>query len=138
MNWNSPQFRLRVQEKGAAEFQSFFEDIMQQAFPGFQKVRPYGKEEDKGSDGYRPDEGIYYQVYAPKNPDEKEAEAVRKLKRDFEKLKTGWNQISEVTTFYFVFNDKGSGPTIEIEKALAELRALTCIPSSALPLSIVP
>ncbi len=117
------QFRLRVFEKNATEFQNFFESIMEAAFPSFRKIRPYGKKGDKGNDGYRPDEGIYYQVYAPKNPNEKESEAARKLKRDFEKLKTNWDKISEIKKFYFVFNDKWGGSSIEIETALAELKA---------------
>lgn len=121
-NYLSAQFRLKVHEKNATEFQTFFENIMQEAFPGFQKVRPYGNQGDRGNDGYIPNEGTYYQAYAPKNPNEKEGEAARKLKRDFEKLKTAWDQISEIRTFYFVFNDKRGGISIEIERALAELR----------------
>jgi len=116
------QFQLRVHEKNATEFQSFFESIMAKAFPSFRKIRPYGKQGDGGNDGYRPDEGIYYQVYAPKNPNEKESGAARKLKDDFEKLKTTWDKISEIKKFYFVFNDKWGGSSIEIEKALAELK----------------
>lgn len=117
------QFRNKVYQKNATEFQSFFEEIMLKAFPAFQKIRPYGKSGDGGNDGYRPSEGIYYQIYAPENPQEKEAEAAKKLKEDFEKLKTNWGQISKVKEFYFVFNDKWSGSTIELAKALAELKA---------------
>src|SRR4030065_1191851 len=106
-NYLRVQFCLKVHEKNATEFQSFFEDIMQNAFQDFKKIRPYGKRGDEGNDGYRPDEGIYYQVYSPEKPNEKESKAARKLKRDFEKLKKTWNKISEVKTFYFVFNDKG-------------------------------
>ena len=89
------QFRLRILEKSATEFQSLFESIMEAAFPNFRKIRPYGSKGDKGNDGYRPDEGIYYQVYAPLNPIEKESEAARKLKRDFDKLMTNWDKISK-------------------------------------------
>ncbi len=78
-NYLNIQFRLRVFEKSAAEFQSFFESVMEAAFSSFRKIRPYGKKGDKGNDGYRPDAGIYYQVYAPKNPNEKESETARKL-----------------------------------------------------------
>lgn len=121
-NYLSIQFWLRIYEKNATEFQSFFEDIMQKAFPDFQKIRPYGKQGDRGNDGYIPDKGIYYQAYAPEKPSEKEAAAAQKLKKDFNKLKAAWDQISKIKLFYFVFNDKGSGAGIEIERALAELR----------------
>lgn len=121
-NYLEIQFRLKVHEKNATLFQSFFEDIMQQAIPDFQKIRPYGKRGDEGNDGYMPDEGIYYQVYAPKDPAEKESAAAQKLKKDFQKLKKTWNQISEIKTFYFVFNDKYGGVSIVIQEALAELK----------------
>jgi len=120
-NYLRLQFWNKVYQKNATEFQSFFEDIMQEAFPDFQKIRPYGKQGDAGNDGYRATKGIYYQVYAPKNPNEKDAKAAQKLREDFEKLKKSWDQISKIKTFYFVFNDKGTGASIEIEKALTEL-----------------
>ena len=88
------QFWDKVHQKSAAEFQSFFEDIMQKAYPTFQKIRPYGKEGDRGNDGYRPDKGIYYQVYSPRNPNEKEAEAAQKFKNNFRfKRENEWNQL---------------------------------------------
>lgn len=121
-NYLRLQFWNRVYKKTATEFQTFFEEIMQNAFSDFQKIKPYGNQGDGGNDGYRPSEGIYYQVYAPENPNEKEAKAAKKLKEDFEKLRTTWDQISKIKTFYFVFNDKGDGVSIEIEKALAELK----------------
>lgn len=122
-NYLSLQFWIRIHEKTGTEFQIFFEDLMEKSFTDFQRVRPYGNKGDGGNDGYRPEEGIYYQVYAPKNPNEKEAEAAKKLKEDFEKLMaSGWDQISEVKEYRFVFNDKKCGVSMEIERALAELR----------------
>ena len=121
-NYLRLQFWNKVYQKNGTEFQSFFEDIMQKAFTDFRKIRPYGKEGDGGNDGYRPRDGIYYQAYAPKNPNEKEAEAARKLKKDFQNLKTNWDEISKIKLFYFVFNDKGAGVSIKLENALAELK----------------
>jgi hypothetical protein len=122
-NYLSLQFWIKIHEKTGTEFQSFFEDLMEKAFLDFQRVRPYGNKGDGGNDGYRPGEGIYYQVYAPKNPSEKEVEAAKKLKEDFEKLMTsGWDQISKIKEYRFAFNDKKCGVSMEIEKALAELK----------------
>ena len=59
-NYLRLQFWNKIYQKNATEFQSFFEDIMQKAFPDFQKIRPYGNQGDRGNDGYRPGEGIYY------------------------------------------------------------------------------
>lgn len=62
-------------------------------------------------------------MYAPQKPNEKEAEAARKLKKDFEKLKKNWDDTAKIKSFFFVFNDKWGGLSIEVEKALAELKA---------------
>jgi lipopolysaccharide biosynthesis regulator YciM len=118
----SLQFWDKVHNKNGTEFQAFFETIMEKAFPGFQKIRPYGNEGDKGNDGYRPAEGIYYQAYAPADPSEKEAVAAEKFKDDFEKLKNGWDEISTIKELNFVYNDKGLGVTIKLEGAKAELK----------------
>lgn len=117
------QFWDRVHRKNAMEFQSFFEGIMQKAYPDFQKIKPYGNQGDAGNDGYRPTMGAYYQAYAPSRPTEKESFAARKLRDDFEKLKKTWDKISEIKSYHFVFNDKGGGSTIELERALSELRS---------------
>jgi len=118
----SLQFWLKVHQKSGTEFQTFFEEIMEKAYPDFQKIRPYGREGDKGNDGYRPAAGIYYQAYAPVDPSEKEADAAEKFKTDFGKLKKGWDKISTIKEFNFVYNEKGSGLTIKLEAARAELK----------------
>lgn len=117
------QFWLKVHQKSGIEFQTFFEQIMEKAYPNFQKIRPYGREGDKGNDGYRPSEGIYYQAYAPSDPSEKEADAAEKFKDDFGKLMKGWDKISTIRELNFVYNEKGSGLTVKLEEAKAELRA---------------
>lgn len=118
----SLQFWLKVHQKTGIEFQTFFEQIMEKAYADFQKIRPYGREGDKGNDGYRPPEGVYYQAYAPSDPSEKEADAAEKLKDDFAKLKKGWDKISTIKEYNFVYNEKGSGLTIKLEAARAELK----------------
>lgn len=121
-NYLRLQFWNKVYKKNATEFQRFFEDIMQNAFSDFQKIKPYGNKGDGGNDGYRPKKGIYYQVYAPEDPNEKKAQAAKKLKEDFVKLKSSWDEISKIKKYYFAFNDKGAGVGVEIEKALSELK----------------
>lgn len=123
-NYLRIQFWLKIHEKSGSEFQSFFESIADKSIVGFQKVRPYGNRGDGGNDGYVPSEGAYYQAYAPSSPQEKDAEAAKKMKDDFAKLQaSGWDQISNIKKYSFVFNDKGNGVSIEIEKSLAELKA---------------
>jgi len=120
-NYLSLQFRNRIFSINGTEFQSFFENIMQKAFPDFQKIRPYGKEGDAGNDGYIKNLGIYYQVYAPNVPTIKEAEAAQKLQTDFEKLKKNWDPIAEIKKYFFVYNDKNAGSTKKLEEALTFL-----------------
>ena len=120
-NYLSLQFRYKIHTKNGTEFQSFFENIMGKAYSDFQKIKPYGKYGDSGNDGYRKNSGIYYQVYAPETPLIKQAEAARKLKKDFEKLKKNWNKILKIKEYYFVFNNKYFGSTEKIEDALSEL-----------------
>ena len=115
------QFKNKIYSKNGSEFQSFFENIMGKAYSDFQKTKPDGKYGDSGNDGYRKNSGIYYQVYAPETPLIKQAEAARKLKKDFEKLKKNWNKILEIKEYYFVFNNKYFGSTEKIEDALSEL-----------------
>lgn len=117
----SLQFRDKIYSKNGSEFQSFFENIMEKAFLDFQKIRPYGNMGDGGNDGYRKKEGIYYQVNAPINPQEKEAKAAKKLKNNFQKLKTNWDKISSIKKYIFVFNDKNGGSVQLLEQAVSEL-----------------
>ena len=120
-NYLSLQFRDKIHTKNGTEFQSFFENIMEKSYPDFQKIKPHGSEGDRGNDGYRKNSGIYYQVYAPEAPSIKLAEAARKLKEDFEKLKKYWDKISEIKEYHFVFNDKYSGSIQKLEEAISEL-----------------
>ena len=120
-NYLSLQFRVKIYTKNGTEFHSFFENIMEKAYSDYQKIKPHGIEGDRGNDGYIKNSGIYYQVYAPEVPSIKLAEAVRKLKEDFEKLKKNWNEIKEIKEYHFVFNNKYSGSIQKLEKAISEL-----------------
>ncbi len=113
------QFTYKIYSKNGAEFQSFFESIMEKVYPEFSKVPSGGG--DGGNDGWIKNLGRYYQVYAPNTPAIKDSEAATKLKKDFYKLKKNWDHISEIKEYYFVFNDKYFG-SIKPEEAIAELR----------------
>jgi tetratricopeptide (TPR) repeat protein len=121
-NYLRLQFWNAIYRKKGTEFQRFFEDVMEKAFPDFRRVRSYGSSGDGGNDGFRPLVGIYYQVYAPRDPEEKEQAAAKKLKEDFQKLKREWPEIASIRQFFFVFNDEGEGASIHVYKALAELK----------------
>lgn len=121
-NYLSLQFSIKVFKKSGTEFQSFFEDIMERAYPDFRKIKPYGNVGDGGNDGYRKDSGIYYQVYSPNEPKINETGAIKKLKEDYKKLKiSGWDEISKIKEYNFVFNDKYGGSIQKLEQAISEL-----------------
>jgi len=122
-NYLSQQFQIKIYSKTGTEFQSFFEDILEKAYSDFQKIRPYGKEGDAGNDGYRKDSGVYYQVYAPRTPQVNEAAASVKLEEDFHKLKEGWDEISKIKEYNFVFNDKYDGSVQLLEETITNLEA---------------
>ena len=103
-NYLSLQFKLEIHSKNGTEFQSFFENIMEKAFPNFKKVPSGGG--DGGNDGWIKEIGRYYQVYAPNTPTTKDSDAAIKLKEDFQKLQENWDNIAELKEYYFVFNDK--------------------------------
>ena len=118
----SLQFWKKVHEKNGSDFQGLFSDVMQKVYSDFQKVRPYGNRGDGGNDGYIPSKGVYYQVYAPENPAEKSADAAKKMVDDFNKLKSsGWDEVSKIKEYNFVFNDKNNGLDIMLESTRTQL-----------------
>lgn len=61
------ELKKKLQENSGEAFQSLFEELMVLRYPyNFQKIAPYGKDGDKGNDGYLKGEGIFFQVYGPK------------------------------------------------------------------------
>lgn len=115
------QYWNKIFRKNGIEYQSFFEDIMVKAYSDYTKIKPYGKEGDGGNDGYRKEKGIYYQVYAPAVPVIKESSAAKKLADDFEKVVNGWDEVSEIKEYHFVYNDKDSGSIRKLESAITKL-----------------
>ncbi len=117
------QFRLKISENDSQPFQKFAEGILEESNPSFRKVDAWQGNGDGGNDGFYDDgSGIFYQMYAPINPEEKSKEAANKLKTDFDKLKREWGEFSKIQEYRFLFNDKNRGTTKEIEEALESLR----------------
>lgn len=118
------QFKEKIFLKNGSLFQDFFENLMLVADSRFIKIKPQGRNGDGGNDGYIPEEGKYYQNYAPEAPKEKDSDAAKKFKDDFEKLKDTWDKFTEIQSYNFVFNDKYCGIGIKLSQAKAELQAL--------------
>lgn len=117
------QFRIKIHIKEGTEFQSFFEEVMKKALPGFRKIRPQGQKGDAGNDGYIKDNGTYFQVYAPNTPKVNETRAAEKLADDFFKLKNGWDQIAQIKEYNFAYNDKYDGSVQLLEETITRLNS---------------
>lgn len=118
------QFKEKIFLKNGSLFQAFFENLMQVADSRFIKIEPQGRNGDGGNDGYIPEEGKYFQNYAPKTPEDKDTAAAEKFKDDFEKLKDTWDKFTEIQSYNFVFNDKYCGIGIKLAEAKTELEKL--------------
>ncbi|MBL7794956.1 MAG: hypothetical protein JNJ90_00490 [Saprospiraceae bacterium] len=122
-------FRNKVLECKGSEFQKFFAQIMGRAYPDFTSIKPQGKLGDWKNDGYDRKTGVFYQVYAPEQPEKnKPAEAIKKLTEAFEGILEKWNALTPVRKFYFAFNDEFRFAHPEVEASLLNLTKKHGIP----------
>ncbi|WP_346854872.1 ABC-three component system protein [uncultured Draconibacterium sp.] len=108
-------FKNRVYESDKQSYEDFFVRVMQNHNSNFDPVKPQGQYGDRKNDGFDKINGIYYQVYAPEDLPSKEGEAIIKLSKDFNGLKSYWEKRGfEIKEFYYVVNDKykGNYPTL--------------------------
>jgi len=103
---------------------------MSKAYPDFISIKPQGSLGDKKNDGYRKEIGRYYQVYAPEEPGENEAHAIKKAERDFLGLLDYWQGIHPIREYFFVLNDKYQGSFPTIEKTLEDIKRTHKLASS--------
>lgn len=115
-------FKLKVHESNGTEYENLFSRVMSYYRPGFDKVKPHGNIGDRGNDGWVYGAGIYFQVYAPEDLPSNEKKSLDKMKADFKKLHTYWNNISPVREFYYVVNDKYNGIPPHLSTAITEIK----------------
>ena len=115
-------FQIRIYQSNGQRYQDLFVDVMTRRNVGFIPVKPQGRRGDQGNDGFIPDDGRYFQVYAPENPSDKATRAAKKASDDFAKLKNNWEHDASIVDYRFVFNDKYQGAFPDILHALAELK----------------
>ncbi len=111
-------FRYKVHSFQGQGYEDLFVQVMQYKNRQFRPVKPQGRFGDRKNDGFDPERGLYYQVFAPEDLRKNPSTAVKKIRGDFAGLKKAWKNIRE---FYFVINDKYRGVYPEIE---AELEAI--------------
>jgi hypothetical protein len=118
------KFRLLVHESTGQSYQDLFVKIMGLAEQSFKPVKAHGNIGDRGNDGWCPNEGRYYQVYAPEDLPSNNASSIKKMKNDFSKIISFWCPLSPIRQFVFVVNDKYKGVPHHIYDALSELKRL--------------
>lgn len=115
-------FQLLIYQSNGQRYEDLFVSVMTRRDARFRPVKPQGPLGDQGNDGFIPEEGRYFQVYAPEDPKNKVDEAAAKARDDFGKLKKHWKSDALIVDFRFVFNDKYQGSFPTVEHALAELK----------------
>lgn len=113
-------FELRVRQAKGEAYQDLFNAVMTRRYPGFIPMEPYGNFGDRKNDGYIPELGIFFQVYAPSDPEKKLAAAARKAKEDFHGLFQKW-KLQPIKEFRFAFNNEYGGSNVPLEEALASI-----------------
>lgn len=116
--------RNRILMASGNEFEGIFTDIMSASRPDFRQVKPQGVFGDCKNDGFEPEAGRYFQVYAPENLRRREQDALKKLEEDFQGLYGYWSSIfpSGFREFYFVLNDRFTGAVFaSIHEALERI-----------------
>lgn len=91
-------FQNRIFRSTGQRFEDFFVAIMTQRDPRFRPVKPQGRIGDQGNDEFIPEEGRYFQVFAPEDPTAKADKAAEKARDDFDKLRKHWEAIPESST----------------------------------------
>lgn len=114
-------FKNDLLQSTGDHFQQIFNRLMQEAHHNFQKIEVQGSKGDRKCDGFLEGDGVFYQVYGPKDYDTNMTSlttAISKIEEDFLGLKSHiesgyWEDIKE---YVFVFKThRGSYPDL-IEK----------------------
>lgn len=105
-------------------YEDLFCDIMILKDSRFQKIKAYGNTGDMKNDGYIPELGHFFQIYAPENIKKQQtiSDSIKKLDEDFRGLHSKWNDICTIKKFTFVVNDKSKGIPPQLSQKLEELK----------------
>lgn len=125
------KFELQLVRADGNAYQNLLWTVLSKIHPKFGPVKPHGNAGDRKNDGFCRESGIYYQAYAPEEPESKMIEAAEKAKTDFTGLLSFWQSISPIREYRFAFNDKGRGSYPDLFKTLAEIKkthGIECTP----------
>ena len=115
----STELELIFHKYDGLSFQSFFNELMALAVPGFCPVR---QRNDGGNDGFAKKTGTFYQVFAPESVTSSTINAASsKMIDDFDKLAKNWHYLIELKEYIFVFNDKFKGSDSNLIRRITQL-----------------
>lgn len=109
---------LQLRRAKGYAFEELFKAVMQRRYADFTPIQPYGNLGDRKNDGYIRTSGTFFQLYAPKDPDEKLGAAAKKAEGDFLGLKDYWHSKCPIKCYRFTFNDQYGGSVVPVEGAL--------------------
>lgn len=113
------ELELIFHKNDGLSFQSFFNELMALAIPGFCPVR---QRNDGGNDGFVRETGTFYQVFAPEAVTSATIRtASSKMIDDFDKLARNWHYLVELKEYIFVINDKFKSPDRELIQRIKKL-----------------
>lgn len=119
------QFSLAIATYSGEQFQDLFAAVMERRYPGFQRIRPWGKQGDRKNDGWLPNEKTLFQCYAPSSFAASALEA--KLTEDYDGACEHWK--GKFTDWVFVHNDRnGMAPSVALLMQALDVRSekITC------------
>lgn len=111
-------FEVKLLKSTGDAFQQLVYQLLKEIYPSFEKIETQGAIGDRKNDGYIRGQGIFYQVYGPKDVDANltsQSTAINKMPGDFNLLKNHvssgyWEEIKE---YIFVFKAfRGSYPDV--------------------------
>jgi hypothetical protein len=117
--WYQALFRLKLLEATGESFQKLVMEVLGAENPRFQPVSPWGRDGDRGNDGFIDGESHYFQIYGPERLEYNPVAAARKAEQDFEKL----NRSYAPARYTFVMNDRFRGIPEPVYQSLRKIES---------------
>ena len=116
-------FQNKVYSSDGQKYEDLFSKVMVKHNTNFKMIKPYGNIGDRKNDGFDKTTGVYFQVFAPENIENKItiSTAINKLNEDFMGLKIYWHELCPIQKFYYVVNDKYKGMPPNLEQEIITL-----------------
>ena len=130
------KYKLKIYSSNGQVFEDFFTSVMFACDSRFVKVKAWGSLGDRKNDGCIPDDGIYYQIYAPEDINLKTTQynSLCKLKEDSAGLISHWGTAmpNGVKIFEYVINNKFGGTHPDLLPELEHIKTTYSLDSASI------